>query len=317
MRTILPLFTLVLLSCSRSPCPEEIVCETYIHPYGLEISSEEWHRQGSSGEVIVTHKDGVTIKSSYKEGELEGEVAYSFPYRDVIERVETYREGKLVKESEYFSSGIKKREIEYPTDEKKVVYHFYDQGGRKSEEHFTKALLEKALYYTTNDLVESKVDNFEGKVTNRDLYGQLISVDTIQKGALTSSTTYYANGMPEAITPYRDGQVEGVRKTYFPGGEPLSVEKWKEGVKHGVTTLYEGGEKIAEIPYVEGVRQGVERHFCDDGKLAEEITWSNDVQHGPKTRYIEDRVIVDYYYLGNPVTKSLFDKRSALLQPQR
>ncbi|MDP1835106.1 MAG: toxin-antitoxin system YwqK family antitoxin [Chlamydiales bacterium] len=320
MRNVLFLLSipalLITASCNRQNCCDQVVCETYVHPYGLEMSGGEWCRQGSSGDVIVTNKDGVTVKSAYEKGVVEGEVTYTFPFRDSIETVEIYSQGKLIKETHYFPSGVVKSEIAYPSENEQVVRAFYDQGGRKSEEHFLGKQLQTATYYNFNDLVESKVDDFSGKRTQRDIYGQLVSVDTIENGVLAATTTYHPNGMPEATTPYSNGVVQGVRKTFLPGGEPYSVEEWSAGIQHGTTIIYEDGEKIAEIPYYQGKRSGVEKRFRNNDEVVEEIGWANNAKHGPTTRYVEGQVITDYFYYGTPVSKTVFDKRTALLQHQ-
>lgn len=320
MRNLMFLATIPLLlttvGCIRKPCRDDVVCATYVHPYGLEISCDEWNRQGSSGDVIVTNKEGVTIKKVFQKGVLDGEVTYSFPFRDSVETVEIYDHGRLTKEARYYSSGVVKSELEYPAEGEHILKTFYDQGAPKSEEHFVGDKLMTGTYFNSNHLVESRVENYFGKRTLRDIYGQLISVDTIEDGVMAASTTYHPNGMPEATTPYVNGVVHGQKKTFLPGGEPYSVELWEEGVQNGITIFYEDGEKIAEVPYYQGRRNGIEKRFRNNAQVVEEIGWLNDSRHGPTRRYVEGKVVIDYYFHGTPVTKGVFDKRSAMMQPQ-
>jgi antitoxin component YwqK of YwqJK toxin-antitoxin module len=286
-----------------------------VHPYGLEVSGDEWNRQGASGDVITVRKDGVTVKSSYQSGELDGEITYTHPYRSSVEKVEIYSKGRLVKESQYSISGALRLDTEYPTVKEKVVRAFYSQGNQRNQETYAGDRLQKGVYYSPKELVESTVDDFNGKATQRDLYGQLISVDTIDNGEVVSITTYHPNGMPEAVTPYVDGLTHGTRKTFLPGGEPLTVEEWVEGYQEGPTFVYQDGEKVAEVPYCNGQKNGIEKRFRQEDEVVEEVSWSNDVLHGPTVRYVEGQVFTEYYYNGTPVTKPIYDRRTALLQP--
>lgn len=305
--------SLLLTSCQRSRCCDDVVCETYVHPYGLAVSEGEWCRQGASGEVISTRKNGVTEKSTYSNGLLEGRVTYTFPYRDAIEKVEVYSRDKLKKETRYFLSGAVREDIEYPSANERVVKTFYDQGSAKSEERYVGERLNHATYYNLKGGVESRVDDFNGKATLRDIYGQLLSVDTIEDGHVAASTTYHLNGMPEAITPFCKGIIHGERKTFLPGGEPSTIEQWEDGSQHGTTVVFEEGERVVEIPYVRGAKNGVERRYCDDD-VVESICWAGNLKHGANVRYVEGQVITDYFYNGATVSKAVYEKRCGLLK---
>lgn len=310
----LPLSLLAVACCRNSCCDRMVVCETYVHPYGLEMSESEWCRQGACGDVITTRKDGVTINRSYANGELNGQATYTFPYRQTIETIETYGSGRLVKITHYFSSGVVREESEHITPNERITKVNYDQGSPQSIEHFLGDKLMKGSYYNLKEVVESSVDEYSGKSTRRDIYGQLLSVDTVEDGVVVSSTTYHPNGMPEAITPFQDGIVHGQRKTFLPGGEPYTVEEWADGLQNGTTFVYQNGEKVTEIPYVNGAKTGVERHFRNDEEVVEEISWANDVQHGPTKRYVDGKVITDWYFNNAQVSKPVYDNRCNLLQ---
>ena len=300
-------------NCRRQIC-DEVVCERYVHPYGLEISGDEWCRQGSCGEVLTTRKDGVCEKKRYKDGHLDGETTYSFPHKEAVEKVETYQEGRLLKEQRNFSSGMPREAVEYPAEGEKIVRDWYDHGGLKSVEHFSGNRLKQGKYYNASNNVESSVENFYGKRTLRDDYGQLESVDVIEDGFLTSRTSYHTTGVPDAVTPYHRGSIHGMRKTFLPGGEPHTIEQWESGYQHGKTTVYEDGEKVAEIPYEGGRKNGLERRFKDESVVIEEISWQDGQRHGPTFRYVDGQVFTDWYFNGQKVSKAVYDKRTALLR---
>ena len=293
-------------SCCRNRCKDEIVCETYVHRYGLAVPEEEWSEQGETGQVLTTLKDGITIKRSYSNGELDGETTYSFPHRGVIAKVEVYENGRLVREEEFFSSGLVCKQTDY---EQNGVRYYYSQGTLRSTEQTSGEHLIRGKYYDLNENVESSVENGEGKMTLRDNYGQLISVCTVSEGAIIEKTTFHPNGMPSAIEPYANGVVHGIRKTFLPGGEPLTVEQWQHGAPNGITTIYEQGDKVAEVPYINGQKNGLECRFVNEVTIVEEINWQDDMRHGPSRRYVEGKTFTDWYLNDTKVSKSYYDQR--------
>ncbi len=316
IRQLLLIIPIAILatSCGRSQCCNDIVCETYVHPYGLAVSSDEWCRQGACGEVITTRKDGVVVKRSFQSGVVDGQVTETFPHRETLESTKVYSRGKVVKECHNYSSGSPRVEIEHVAPNEQIVKSYYDQGTLKSVEYQQGNRIAKGTYYNLAEAVESSVEDFNGKSTKRDIYGQLLSVDTIEDGVVASSTTYHINAMPDAITPYKNGVIHGSRKTFLPGGEPYTIEEWQAGQQHGMMQHFQDGEKVAETPFFRGNREGVERHFRGD-EVVEEISWHAHRRHGPTNRYIEGQVVTDWYFNGTAVTKAIFDKRAALLQP--
>ncbi len=312
--TLVPL-CLGLIGCNQNQCCyDEVICQSYVHPYGLEISGREWCDQGSSGEVITKLKDGRIVREHYEGGCLEGDVCTTYPHREIPETVETYQSGRLVKEKQHYASGLPSTETEYVSETEVIIREYYDQGTPKSVERFTQGRLQQGKYYNLSQNVESGVEDFYGKRTTRDVYGQLLSIDTIKDGLMTSSMTYHPNGMPEAETSYRDGLVHGIRKTFLPGGEPHALEEWNSGFQSGTTNVFDNGEKIAEIQYDRGKKHGLERRFRDETIVVEEISWQNDIRHGPTFRYVDGSVITDWYFNGNPVSKAVYDKRSSFLR---
>lgn len=306
----------VTTACNRTPrnmcC--EVVDETYVHKYGVEVPQQDWTARGEHGQVISTLNNGVVVTKSYAGGELDDDTTYTFPHSTTIEKVETYSNGVLVKEVLNTLSGIPTQETVYKDDRSKDMTIWYEKGSPKSVEHYdSSGLLIEGTYYDARHQLDARVVNGEGMRFVRDGYGQLLSKDTIQGGALTTRTTYHPNGTPNEITPYVNGIVEGQRKTYLPAGEPNTVETWENGKQTGITVFYLNGEKYSEVPFTNGIRTGVERRYRDGKEVVQEIAWKDNQKHGLSKNYVGDAEQAQWFYQDKPVSKNKFESMSGTL----
>lgn len=312
-RKMLPLLgflTLLLFTgaCQTRRC-DNVVCESYVHKYGVPLSSgTEWAARGQSGQVVQKRDDGVVITRSYESGIAHGETTYTYPHRDIIQKRENYDRGTLVQETWNYANGVPMRQNTYTSPSAKSMIVWYDNGVPQAKEEYENDLLKHGEYFTINNLQEAGVNNQNGSRIRRDRYGELESVDVIQEGTMVSSTTYHPNGSPKSVTPYVNGVAEGQRLTYHPGGEPNAVETWVNGVQHGLSTEYQDGEKLADVPYKQGVRHGTESRYRDDGQtLVQQVSWMDGTKHGPTYTYVEGSKKVEWYYRDRPVNKQTYD----------
>ncbi|MEX1012924.1 MAG: hypothetical protein WD595_03130 [Waddliaceae bacterium] len=300
----------VLSSCSAYREHRErqnIVNETYIHKYGLEVPEDDWSNRGRNGQVVTQLVNGVKVCRNYVGGQLNGEVTHSFPHIEKIETSQNYVQGYLVSEKNYYSSGIPSKEIEYLTPTSYRTTTWYQSGTPRSREEMDNGFLYTAEYYTINNQVDSRISNGQGMRVNRDEWGQLISHDTIENGEMVLRKMYHPNSTPKELISYRNGKIEGQKRIYLPTGEPKAIEEWKADHKNGKTILFENGEAISEITFVDDLKTGVERRFSDGSTVVEEITWKKDKRHGPSYTYLGDRTQVDWYHEGRRVNKSQYD----------
>lgn len=309
---------LTALSLIATSCVQhrysDVVDETYLHKYGVEVPADYWTESGQHGAVISTRNDGVVVTKSYTAGILDGETTYTYPHSDKIQKKEMYDQAKLVKELDYFHDGTPQHEIVYtlPTQMREVTF-WYTTGAPKSHEWYDGDSLLSGEYYNSTNQRDSFVDNYEGTRVNRDDYGQLISQDTIQRGQLVLSTTFHSNGSPKEMIPYQNGVVEGYKRTFHPGGEPNTLEQWSRGLQNGITIVYQNGEKYAEVPYVNGNKSGVERQYKDGTIVVKEISWDKDNMHGPSKTYVGNTISkVDWYFRGKPTTKVDFESLTTI-----
>jgi antitoxin component YwqK of YwqJK toxin-antitoxin module len=292
----------------RNDCCDEVVCET-VHRYGVSLAPEDWSARGQHGQVTSMRKDGVCVTRNYDAGVLHGECSYTFPYRSIIQTKEIYNQGQLSQEEVHYPCGLPLRQTIFTTPNHCSVTTWYESGAPHARETFAAEHLIDGEYYSTEQQIESRVENGSGLRTCRDGQGQLQCVDSIENGQMVLKTSYHPNGIPATVTPYVNGVIEGECRTYLSDGEPATIESWRGDAQHGITHVFEQGEKRAEISYVNGCKHGLERRYRDDGKtVAQDIVWVREQKHGPAYSYIGDRTITDWYFRDKPVAnKATFD----------
>lgn len=313
MRSIYLLTTASLIalttSCARDCCQDCVVVdETYVHKYGVAVPSNFWDESGKDGSVVSSMADGVVITRSYSQGLLNGNTTYSFPHSSQIEKIEVYNQGTLISTTEYYVDGTRKSEVSFDTPlGMKTISTWYLSGIPRSVETFAGDNLVTAEYFSPTNQRDAFVQNSAGTRLIRDDYGHLLATDTISKGQIKLRTAYHPNGSPKEQVQYKDGLVDGTKKTFHPAGEPATVETWAAGTQQGTTTLYQHGEKYADVPYLNGQKNGTEVRYRDGSTVVQEINWSQDEQHGPTTTYIGDNTKTDWYFRGAPTTKADYD----------
>lgn len=301
---------LALTSCQNARqnfSSPDVLEETYVHRYGVPVSPEDWSADGNHGQIVTTLSNGVVVTKSYSSGILDGDTTYSYPHSKAMHKVESYINGVLQKEDLFYLSGAPQQEILHNSPQNSTITSWYESGSPKSKEQMQGDLLFQATYYDEESQVDSQVINYQGLRTRRDDYGQLLSVDTIDKGLISLRTTYHPNHSPKDVIPYVNAQIHGLVKTYFPGGEPNTIEEWTNGIQSGITTEYLNGEKVSECPYIEGQKQGTEKRFRDSTVVIQEISWDKGQKHGPSISYVGNLTKTDWFWQGKQINKASYD----------
>ncbi len=307
---------LLLTSCQSCktqdcvlPCPtvEPCVEQKCVHKYGLEVQPEYWVDCGRNGQVITTQRNGVVITQSFANGMLNGQSTFSFPHSEQAERIEMYENDQLISQVVYQPSGMPISSVEYSSPDISTETVWYENGNPKSSEKYERDLLISGEYFDLQNKRDAWVSNGYGERINRDSLGTLISIDSFRGGEMALKSTQYPNGAPKEVIAIANGQVNGERKTYYPGGEPMSIEFWNDGQQHGQTTIFQNGEKYSEVPFYNGKKHGIERRYRDGDTVTQEINWNNDQMHGPAHTYYGDNVQTDWYYNGRLSTRSNFE----------
>lgn len=318
---LIPVLAFAMSGCSRyscyDSCPEDVVSETYVHKYGVEVAPDDWSERGQSGQVVSTRKDGTTEVRCYEGGSLHGDSTYSFPHSSTVACREKYEQGNLSAKIFYYRSGFAERE-EAPLDNgRRKVTIWYESGEPQSIEEYEGNYVAVGLYYTPENVVEARVDEGDGERVARDSHGLLISRERIKEGAPVEIVYFHPNGTPKEVVPLRNGLKNGTVLVYLQDGEPARREVWNNGVMQGITTLFENGEMVARVPYVNGEIQGVEERYRDGSTLAARITWAGGMRHGPTYHYSGDRSATDWYYYDRPVSQNDFDLLSNAAQKSK
>lgn len=304
---------LVLSSCACNSCKrnknQDVLSQRYIHKYGYLVSKEEWEAKNYPGQVVTCLSDGVTVTATYENGVLHGPMTYTFSHSQNVERYHLYNWGDRVKEIVYNEVGMPIREKIQLSSLRHSVTAWYSGGSPMSVEEFSGEELVEGQYYTLTNEIEARVEKGRGLRIQRDLNGILLSRETVEEGYATKKETFYASGTPESVTLYHRGNINGEKRTFAPGGEPLSVEHWVDGVLHGIASYYKNGIKYLEISYRNGEKNGIERHFIDGEMISQEIVWEADMKHGPSTFYFQGKPEEQqWFYGGKLVNKRKFDE---------
>lgn len=299
---------LLTIGCRSNNQYSEVVKETYIHKYGVPVAKDAWVQQGKDGKVIQLRKDGVTVSKCVENGVLCGETTYTYPNSSTVHRVEMYRDGKLISARDHYPSGVPKKEEIYEGEELVTLTRWYEDGTPSANETYKNTFLITGVYRTPLNVIESRIQDGHGTRIYRSSDGDLLSKDTVQNGQMVEKITYYSNGDPSTVTPYKDGVVHGMRLTFLQGGLPNTVEQWVYGQQDGVTVIYQNGEKVAEVPYVRGKKNGTEYRYRDGTLLVEEVNWKENIQHGQRKIYVDGDTKTEWYHQGEMVSRTTFER---------
>lgn len=288
-----------------------VVKEKYVHKYGVEVCESDWQSRGMNGQVISTLDDGVIVTKQYIQGKLDGNVSYTYPHSNKIERIETYKSNRLIKTVHNDEQGVPESEIHHSPDGNEVVSSWYSSGNPKSKEFYEGTLLYNAEYFSPSNQLEAKIENGDGIKVCRACNGDLVANEEYKNGIINCRTEYYQTGPIKSTAFYNEDATRCEKRKFHATGEPKEIEQWVNGRQHGVSVIFRNGEKYAEVPYSRGAKNGVERRYRDGNILIEEISWVNDKMHGPSYTFIDGTVSkTTWYYQGNAVEKSEYDSKT-------
>ena len=297
---------LLLSSCQNNTALDQIVSQKYVHKYGFDVSEEEWDERAQDGQLVAMLKNGVKVTRSYENGQLHGPTTHTFPHSSTVEKLLVYDQGTLLKETLYDPAGMPVREDLYEFDDRNIITLWDEKGVALSVEEYDNELLMEGKYYTSEHVLESKVEGGFGERVKRDRAGLLISRDQMINGLIAERTTYHPTGEIHTVSHYHDYQLHGEQLKFTSTGKPLMKLSWNHGILDGLKVVYRNGTKVAEIPYVNGHKQGIEHHFDDLGNLTADIEWKNDKKHGCSKFYTDEATDTEWFYKGQTVNADRF-----------
>jgi antitoxin component YwqK of YwqJK toxin-antitoxin module len=299
---------LVLLGgCFSSDSNNPVVSQEFVHKYGFGVTEEEWQDREQDGQIVSILKNGIRVTRSFENGALHGSTTYTFPHSSVIERIQVYDQGNLLKEVVHDASGMPMREEVYEFDDRKIITSWDAKGAPMSLEEYNGELLVEGKYFTPEHELEGQVEAGYGERYKRERSGVLVSRDFIENGAIASRTSYHPNGLVHTISRYKDYQLHGEQEKFTSTGKPLMTLNWNQGVLDGLKIVYRNGVKVAEIPYVSGQKNGMESHFDDLGTLTAQIEWKHDKKHGSSKFFTDESVEQEWFFKGQSVAHEKFE----------
>ncbi len=303
--------TLLLSGCFSDDVGNPIVSQKYVHKYGFDVSEKEWQEREEEGLIVSMLKNGVKVTHSYENGFLNGPTTYSFPHSSVVEKLQVYAQGTLLKEVLHDPAGIPISEDVYEFDDRKITTLWDEKGAPLSVEEYDGDLLVEGKYFTPDHELEGQVEAGFGERYKRDRSGLLLLRDLIENGTVTTRTNFHPNGLIHSISHYHDYQLHGEQKKFTSAGKPLMDLNWNHGVLDGLKITYRDGLKIAEIPYINGQKHGIETHYDDIGNLTAEIEWKNDKKHGLSRFFDSESTEEAWFYKGAVISQQRFETLSS------
>lgn len=307
IRFLLLLSALILAaSCQKNQSDDELVCETFVHKYGFETSKKDWEERERDGKVVSKLKSGVSISTSYENGQLHGPSTKTFPHSAIIENETIYDHGEMLREKTFDTSGVPIQEKAYEYDDRIVVSSWDESGVPISIEEYENDLLMEGKYYTPEHELEASVAQGFGDRTKRDRKGLLLASESIENGRVARRTTFHPNGNTHTITHYKEGKLHGLESKFTSFGQPLMELNWNMGILDGPKIVYRNGYQVAVIPYINGKKEGVEIHYDDLGNLTAEIPWKSNKKHGVSKLFSEESTESEWFFRGKKVPEERF-----------
>lgn len=305
---------LFLASCHKNSQDDNVVSQRYLHKYGYAVSKGEFEERKYPGQVITTLKTGVTITSTYENGQLHGPTTHTFPHSQTVESYYLYNGGNLVKQVLYNTHGMPMREEVQLSPTRFMTTKWYFDGIPMSTEEYASNELVEGQYFNRQNEVESRVEKGRGVRLIRDVQGTLQAKEEIERGFVARRDTFYANGAPESTAFYVQGVLNGEKKSFAESGEPLAVKEYVNGKLHGKSTFYKNGARSVEVHYLDGMKNGLEIHYLDGEMVSQEILWENDHKHGPSKYFVDGVAQVEFFYDGQRVSENKWRELSKLDQ---
>ena len=140
------------------------------------------------------------------------------------------------------------------------------------------------------------VENFEkdklsGAVLELDRWGRLISERYYTNGILNGLyKTFTSDGFFTSYAEYRDGKLNGVKRTYYENTPDKVMEEafYKNDLKNGTSKWFtQEGHIVAEYNYVNGLLEGDLKTFYPSGKPMLLEHYIKNLRQGESVEYFE------------------------------
>jgi antitoxin component YwqK of YwqJK toxin-antitoxin module len=190
---------------------------------------------------------------------------------------------KIIKETQKPTfKGKKSKELEQVNFIAEGNAIIYDSLGNKfGEGKFIKGLQNGAwVYYFNNGAKMAEVNFLNGDG------GNIGSSGIPKNGRDGLFNSFYKNGNPEAINPYKSGKLNGLSTFYYENGKKRTVSNYKAGELDGLyNTYYENGNKNQVSNFKDGKLDGLANLFYENGNKADISNYKAGQLDGQRTQY--------------------------------
>ncbi|MDX2361660.1 MAG: toxin-antitoxin system YwqK family antitoxin [Crocinitomicaceae bacterium] len=109
---------------------------------------------------------------------------------------------------------------------------------------------------------------------------------------------YKSNGDTTRWENYRNGLLDGTKRTYYPDSKLKREVEYKMGVMDGAFKIYNlDGVVIEELNYREGKKDGDCAYFYDDGTPLKSENWTMGIKNGEfKSFFYQGAIMVSEFY---------------------
>lgn len=99
---------------------------------------------------------------------------------------------------------------------------------------------------------------------------------------------HYKNNMLIEESTYKNGNLDGYRKAFYPDGKTLAQEStFIDGKMNGIIkSYYQNGQVETEVSYKMGVQDGPDRRYSEDGKLLLDTYYKDGLPDGNWVEHI-------------------------------
>jgi antitoxin component YwqK of YwqJK toxin-antitoxin module len=239
-----------------------------LYIYGT-LYREEHYKDGEQEGITKEYykTGGLKLESTYKDGEKNG-IEIEYDRGGQVVRKMPYKDDMLNGLVEYYENGRLNSETPYKMGEIHGIVKYYRRNGRlKSEVGYKSG--DKTGYEKTyeDERVEEPEERQEAKEEVKRIYYDK------QKTLLKEEI------------PYKNNQIEGIRKKYDKSGALISEETYKNGVSDGIYRGYEDGELSYIADYKDNNLHGFTVGF-DSGQLSYISSYNNGKEDGLHEHYV-------------------------------
>ena len=239
---------------------------TWYYPDGTKEQEGNYLNGEENGVWKGWHPNGkLRYERTFDTGEITG-VDKFHNVDGTMDHEETYKDGFSVGNKEFHLNGKVSIEREKRLGQLHGTARSYNMSGD----------LQLVRYYLNDRLIGYSYNGADGKL-----------VDTIPLGeGVLKLEPKYANGAPSREMTYRNNELDGPYREFYPDGKVMEEATFEGGQLHGVDKEYwPTGKPSAVTNWHYHSRHGEQLVYWDNGQLQDKCQWVYGDRHGERILY--------------------------------